>query len=103
MWRYVIPNSGFSPLPSGAYDPDWSSITEGHSVASLRSGKSAVASDLHLSSSTTGHLPPNVKSGKVDGAHTVAISFSQIANYSPSFAKPPRLQGLPWHTANDHP
>ncbi|KAJ9673990.1 hypothetical protein PVL29_023506 [Vitis rotundifolia] len=70
-------------LSSGASDPHLSSSTEGHSVASMRSGKSTVASDLHLSSSTRGHPVPNVKSGKVDSVHTVAASSSQIANHSP--------------------
>lgn len=70
-------------LSSGASDPHLSSSTEGHSVASMRSGKSTVDSDLHLSSSTRGHPVPNVKSGKVDGVHTVAASSSQIANHSP--------------------
>lgn len=69
--------------PSGASSSHSSSSTEGHSVASLRSGKSAAASDLHLHSSTTGHPAPHVKSVNVDGPHTVASSSSQVANHSP--------------------
>lgn len=55
-------------------------MTGGHSLASLRSGKAAVDSDLHLSSSTTSRLAPNVKSGQVDNAHTVIASFSFMPN-----------------------
>ena len=70
-------------LSSGASDPHSSSSGEGHSVASLRSAKSAITSDLHSLSNITGHPASNVKSGRADGAYSMAASSSQIANNVP--------------------